>query len=58
MEESRWGGEKEVELKRMTDKIKNKCYVGVRGVYTTQTDRKFSICALKQSTAENADCCI
>ena len=35
MEESRWGGEKEVELKRMTDKIKNKCYVGIRSVYTT-----------------------
>ena len=30
MEESRWG-EKEVEVKRMTDKIKNKCYVGIRG---------------------------
>ena len=34
MEESRWG-EKEVEVKRMTDKIKNKCYVGIRGIYTT-----------------------
>ena len=34
MEESRWG-EKEVEVKRMTDKIKNNCYVGLGGVYTT-----------------------
>ena len=34
MEESRWG-EKEVEVKRMTDNVKNKCYVGIRGIYTT-----------------------
>ena len=27
--------EKEVEVKRMTDEIKNKCYIGIRGVYTT-----------------------
>ena len=33
MEEFR-GGEKEVEVKRMTDEIKNKCYIGIRGVYT------------------------
>ena len=35
MEESRWG-EKEVEVKRMTDEIKNKYYIGIRGVYTTK----------------------
>ena len=34
MEESRWG-EKEVEINTMTYKIKNKCYVGRRGIYTT-----------------------
>ena len=35
MEVSRWG-EKEVEVKRMTDKIKNKCYIGIRGISTTR----------------------
>ena len=34
MEESRWR-EKEVEVKIVTDEIKNKCYVGIRGIYTT-----------------------
>ena len=34
MEESRIR-EKEVEVKRMTDEIKNKCYAGIRGIYTT-----------------------
>ena len=34
VEESR-GRKKEVEVKRMTDEIKNKCYVDIRGVYTT-----------------------
>ena len=34
LEEYRWE-EKEVEVKRMTDKIKNKCYVGIRDVYAT-----------------------
>ena len=34
MEQSR-DREKEVKVKRMTDKIKNKCYIGIRGVYTT-----------------------
>ena len=33
MEESRWK-EKEAEVKRMTDEIKNKCNVGTRGIYT------------------------
>ena len=28
-------GKKEVEVMRMTDKIKNKCYIDIRGVYTT-----------------------
>ena len=27
--------EKDVKAKRSTDKIKNKCYVSIRGVYTT-----------------------
>ena len=35
LEESRWE-EKEVEVKRMTDKIKNKCYIGIRGISTTR----------------------
>ena len=34
VEESRWR-EKEVEVKIVTDEIKNKCYVGIRGIYTT-----------------------
>ena len=34
VEESR-RREKEVEVKRVTEKIKNRCYVGIRGVYTT-----------------------
>ena len=34
MEES-WWWEKEVEVKRMTDEIKKKCYIGIRGIYTT-----------------------
>ena len=34
MEESRWG-EKEVEVNRMNDQIKNKCYIVIRGIYTT-----------------------
>ena len=34
MEESRIR-EKEVEVMRMTDEIKNKCYIGIRGVYKT-----------------------
>ena len=37
-EESRWE-EKNVEIKRMTDGIKNKCYIGIRGVYTTIPNR-------------------
>ena len=39
--ESSWWGEKEVEADRSTDKIKNKCYIGIRGVYTTK--RAFSV---------------
>ena len=35
MEEFRWG-EKEVKVKRMTDEIKNKCQVGIRGFFTQQ----------------------
>ena len=34
MDKSRLG-EKEVEVKRMTDEIKKKCYIGIRGIYTT-----------------------
>ena len=34
MEEPR--GEEKEEVKRMTDKIKNQCYIGLRGIYTTQ----------------------
>ena len=34
MEESRWR-EKVVEVKIVTDEIKNKFYVGKRGIYTT-----------------------
>ena len=34
MEESRWE-EKEVEVKRLTDEIKYKCYIDIRGIYTT-----------------------
>ena len=33
--------EKEVEVKRMTDEIKNKCYSGIRGVYTTKACIQF-----------------
>ena len=32
--ESRWE-EKEVEVKRLTDEIKYKCYIDIRGIYTT-----------------------
>ena len=34
MEES-WWWEKEEEVKRMTDKIKKKNYISIRGIYTT-----------------------
>ena len=34
MEQSR-EREKEVEVKRMTDKIKNKCYLDIGGIYKT-----------------------
>ena len=44
MEESRWG-EKEVEVGRMTDKIKNKYYVGIRDVNTTgHCNSKLRLC--------------
>ena len=34
MDKSRLG-EKEVEVKKMTDEIKKKCYIGLRGDYVT-----------------------
>ena len=52
MEESGWR-EREVEVKRVTDEIKNKCYIGIRGIYTTNQMETLLIWA---SNLEIEDC--